>query len=75
MRIKIENKEKPEYTKGDTRVVKRFLLFPLRIDNEIRWLETARIVQEYMATTCFDPDGHSFDCYKWRNIGWIKDDK
>jgi hypothetical protein len=30
---------------GDTRVVKRFLLFPRHINEEARWLETVLITQ------------------------------
>jgi len=35
----------PEY--GTKRVKKTFLLFPLRIDHEVRWLEFVKIEQEY----------------------------
>jgi hypothetical protein len=32
---------------GDKRVVTRFLLFPLNIGTEVRWLCSAKILQEY----------------------------
>jgi hypothetical protein len=31
----------------DTRIITRFALFPIRIQNEIRWLEKVTIKQEY----------------------------
>ena len=31
----------------DTRIVSKFLWFPTQIGLEVRWLETARIVQKY----------------------------
>lgn len=34
---------------GDTRVVKRFLLLPLALRGEMRWLETAYIRQQYLS--------------------------
>lgn len=34
---------------GDTRVVKRFLLLPLALRGEMRWLETAYIRQQYIS--------------------------
>lgn len=30
---------------GDTRIIRRFLLLPRKIDGEIRWLEVVRIKQ------------------------------
>jgi len=32
---------------GDTRIVTRFLLFPYRLNDETRWLETVRVKQQY----------------------------
>jgi len=38
-------KEKQEPNIGDTRLIKKFLFFPKNLNNEIRWLETAIILQ------------------------------
>ncbi len=43
--MKINVKPKPQV--GDLRMIKRFLWFPLRVENQIRWLETAEIGQRY----------------------------
>jgi len=32
---------------GDKRIVKRFLLFPMRLGRDARWLEIAYILQEW----------------------------
>lgn len=32
---------------GDTRIKKRFALFPIIIGNEMRWLEMVKIVQKF----------------------------
>ena len=45
MRIKF--KEGHTWHHGDSRVVKRFLWWPVLLDRELRWLETAYIVQRY----------------------------
>lgn len=44
----------------DTRTIKKFLWFPILIDDELRWLETALIEQQY-----------SF--MGWENIRWCND--
>jgi len=36
---------KPPPIIGDTRIIKRLLVFPTRIGNESRWLEVGSIVQ------------------------------
>ena len=51
MRWKIPNN-------GDKRIVKRFALFPIRIDNECRWLEFVYIQQFY---------DDFYNPYPWRN--------
>lgn len=51
---------------GDTKVKKKFLLFPVIIDKELRWLETATIKYEF-----------NFIYEKWYPIEFINegDDK
>lgn len=36
------------HREGETRIIKRFLLFPTEIKNEVRWLEIATIYQKYL---------------------------
>lgn len=43
----------------DQRTIRRFLLFPTKIDHETRWLEYADIQQEY--------NGVYWDNYVWIN--------
>ena len=39
-----------EAKNGDTRVIEKFLWFPVNIKNEIRWLETTKVIQRYEVT-------------------------
>jgi hypothetical protein len=59
----------PSSTKeGDIRTITKFLLLPVTIGNETRWMETATIKQEahYMFdVTC----GASW--WEWRNVQFI----
>jgi hypothetical protein len=43
-----------KYQSGDQRLVKRFLLFPLTLGDETRWLESARIVQTFVVDRTWD---------------------
>jgi len=45
MRYKFSKKIDPKV--GDERVVEKFLLFPKVINEEMRWLETVKILQKY----------------------------
>jgi len=53
---------------GSQRVIRKFLWFPLEIDNQIRWLEIAKIRQicKY--------HGEEFG-YAWENYEWVDDDE
>ena len=42
----------------DTRIITKFLFFPVRIKDEWRWLEVASIKQMYVYP------------YGWYNVGW-----
>jgi len=44
-KMRLSIKPKPKI--NDTRVIKKYLWLPKRIDDQIRWLETARIQQVY----------------------------
>ena len=58
-------KFKPQY--GSTRIVSRFLIFPVTIGNETRWFERARIKQEYKQGHWDTPD-------RWVNREFVIDD-
>ena len=66
MRWKV-NKTPKEY---ETRIVERFLLFPVTLNDEKRWLEKAKIEQRYIYTYTYDcgfanPEG------RWMNYRFI----
>lgn len=46
----------------DYRMVKRFALFPIRVNDEYKWLETCYILQERW---------YSFYEAEWCNISWV----
>lgn len=48
---------------GEQRTIKKFLWFPVTINKETRWLETAIIRQEYKIFIIPEYDG-------WRNISF-----
>lgn len=49
---------------GDTRTIKRFLLFPRYVDGEWRWLELAEISQRLHVTRT---------SVYWFDLNWIDD--
>lgn len=59
-----QKKERPKH--GAKRVVTRFLLFPREIGREVRWMEKARIVQQYNM-------GYQYGA--WIDVAWIEDDR
>ena len=56
---------------GERRIVKKFLLFPTKLDSEWRWFENVLIIQK---VTQVDIGGSiewgSFS-YEWRNECWL----
>ena len=52
---------------GDTRIVTRFLVFPKTINNEIRWLEKARIKQEFRKVY----DDGIYEFFDWVNVAFV----
>ena len=66
MRWKV-NKNPKEH---ETRILERFLLFPVTLNDEKRWLEKAKIEQRYIYTYTYDygfanPEG------RWMNYRFI----
>ena len=54
---------------GSQRVIEKFLWFPVTIDYQTRWLETAKIRQ-----ICIQANKEfSLSGYLWKNYAWIDD--
>ena len=67
MKWKTKIKKKPySYKEGDQRIVKRFLLWPLSLNGETRWLCLTSIKQKFSHVMVAD------DVYicKWINTFW-----
>ena len=74
MRYKFSENNDPKV--GDERVVEKFLLFPKTINNEMRWLETAKILQRYSGK--YIQIRGEFCCknkeiYFWKDIRFVDD--
>ena len=65
-------KPKMNYYNGYKRIIKRFALFPIKIDREIRWLETCYISQVYNKL-----DGYcdKYDVSFWGDQGFVSKDE
>jgi len=62
--MKFKLKQQPVV--GDTRTISKFAFLPIRIENEIRWLERVKIKQQYVLGSI------KFSAYDyWRNIEFI----
>ena len=66
MRKKINQEN---YEGGDKRIVKRFLLFPMLLNDEWRWLENCNIVEQL--TRIYRRGNSSKNIYEWSSIGWL----
>jgi hypothetical protein len=58
-------------TVGEKRIVNRFLFIPIRIGNQVRWLEGAVLREECYLGHCSLPEGPMWRCKKWRPIAFI----
>lgn len=63
--IKWKKKIKRDWREGDIRVVRRFLLWPVCIEDEWRWLGLSLIKQMRIG-----PRG-DFDAHSWINMEWV----
>lgn len=52
----------------DIRIKQNFLILPLKINNEIRWLEKVRIKQQY---NILDNHEESISIYGWTNVEFL----
>ena len=75
MRYKFSEKILPKV--GDERVVEKFLLFPKVINEEMRWLETVKILQKYITyeDVKFTTIGITYteDVFVWKDIRFVDD--
>lgn len=67
--LKWKKRVKVDYREGDTRIVRRFLLWPVCIQDEWRWLGLAIIKQKLCGT--FDYNSTGYRGFKWSNVEWI----
>jgi len=70
--MRFKCKEKPERVdpkKGNVRKIRKFLLFPRRIGNQIVWLETVIANQVYAVTSFFDGVGE-MECIGWETFSY-----
>jgi hypothetical protein len=56
---------------GEHRVVKKFLIFPRKLDEEWRWLETSYIVQKVCREENYTEFGPIEGKCKWFNEHWL----
>lgn len=65
---------KEKYELKETRVVKKFLLFPKKLGCIWKWLETVTITQHVIDKWSFCEMGGVFDGYKWADKEWVEDE-
>ena len=61
-------KAKRQWQDGDKRIRTKFLLFPKKIGDEVRWLETASWIETYHDSYMNHED---MDFMKWCVDSWI----
>ncbi len=66
----IHKKKEPDYI-GKRRVVRKFLWFPTKLNQETRWLEFANVGQEFRRYWMCGPDMHPVINAKWINVQFI----
>lgn len=73
------NTEPKKYKIGERRTIEKFLFFPTRIGNDLRWLEKAKILQEtyfcsfLMVRSVGDIPviNNPTTSFRWANIEWV----
>ena len=61
-------KHKPEPRIGELKIVVRFLVFPKRIGNETRWLESAAWRRRWIAS---EVRGNEVFGGRWSDLEWV----
>lgn len=64
-------KDKYKDRLGEERIIKKFLFFPLTVNNETRWLETVEIDQILICREEFHHEScYAHNVYWWHNMFW-----
>lgn len=69
--IRWQKKVKVDYREGDTRIVKRLLLWPVCIQDEWRWLGRAAIKQGLVRKYAGKAYTVSGFVLRWENREWV----
>ena len=62
-----------KYVDNETRIIEKFLLFPIKIDGITKWLETAKIKQKVYQIDVGGSGEWGVYKYRWKNHAWIED--
>ncbi len=63
---------KPQPHEGDTRIVRKFLLLPRKLQGEWRWLESTYIKQERrLRTAMIEGSSGRATCLAWASVAWV----
>jgi len=76
MKWQIKQKTEPKF--GDERILEKFLIFPKRINDEIRWLEIVKIHQVYTLKIVKDEDEFGWEnkkVYYWADVKFIDNEE
>lgn len=73
MRFKIKEKARQEL--NERRLIRKFLLFPLWLNDEVRWLEFAEIVQVYGKKRKCMPGLFQYKTQRWIDKRWAESDE
>lgn len=73
--MRFKCKEKPPFVLtfpkvGDERKIRKFLLFPCRIRNQIVWLETVTVNQKYIKYDTMIPEFGIVENMKWETFSY-----
>lgn len=74
MKIKLKNKINNQYKIGEIREVEKYLFFPKKINNELRWLEKAIYKQIYTEST-YSKEGIEKHFNHWLDLEWVNNTK
>lgn len=76
--MKWKGKDPATLRKGEERIVRRFIVFPMKLYGDWRWLEWAFIrqvvVEDYISEDTWGSPGRIEHPYlTWKNMEWIGD--
>jgi len=64
------NKKDPNFQAGDTRITKKFLFWPMRAGQELRWLEFATFEESAYIEDVYWLTGH-YTTQSWKPIRFV----